>query len=121
MSRRALGTPQDPGSWLRELEARKAALTAAKLAAAAPTVPQLHPNLAEIYRAKVQTLQDALSAAPSGGTAALQAARALIDRIELKPVASGSGLEIELIGELAAMLRLETRLPRLIALCSLVR
>ena len=32
------------------------------------------------------------------------AALALIDRIEIRPVASGSGLEIELIGELAAML-----------------
>jgi site-specific DNA recombinase len=36
---------------LDELEARKAALTA-KLAAPAPTVPRLHPNLAEIYRTK---------------------------------------------------------------------
>jgi site-specific DNA recombinase len=89
-------------SQLDELEARKASLTA-KLAAPAPTAPRLHPNLAEIYRTMVQTLQEALSANPSG-QAALEAARALIDRIEIKPAKSGSGLEIELIGELAAML-----------------
>ena len=78
------------------------AASPAKLAAPAPTVPRLHPNLSEIYRTKVQTLQEALSANPSG-QAALEAAHALIDRIEIKSAASGSGLEIELIGELAAM------------------
>jgi site-specific DNA recombinase len=88
---------------LDALEARKVSLTA-KLEAPAPTVPRLHPNLAEIYLAKVQTMQDALAANPSG-TAALEAARALIDRVEVTPAATTPGYEVELIGELATMLR----------------
>lgn len=88
---------------LDELETKKGTLKA-KLEAPAPTAPRLHPNLAEIYRAKVQTLQDALAENPSG-TAALEAARALIERIEIQPADTKQGYEIELIGELAAMLR----------------
>ena len=71
---------------LNELDAKRVSLTA-KLDAPAPTVPRLHPNLAEMYRAKVQTIQDALAANPSI-KAALEAARALIERIELKPAAT---------------------------------
>lgn len=88
---------------LDELEAKRVSLKA-KLDAPAPTVPRLHPNLAEIYRAKVQTMQDALAKNPSG-KAALEAARALIERIELEPAAIKRGYEVELIRELAAMLR----------------
>lgn len=45
-----------------------------KLTAPAPTAPRLHPNLAELYRTTIQTLQEALSAKPSGA-ATLEAAR----------------------------------------------
>lgn len=43
---------------------------------------------------------------PGDGRAALEAMRGLIERIELNPAADGKGLEIELIGAIAAMVRL---------------
>jgi hypothetical protein len=43
----------------------------------------------------VQTLQDALAENPSG-MAALEAAQALIDRIEIKPAATTPGYEVEM-------------------------
>lgn len=44
--------------------------------------------------------------APDGDRAALEAIRELIDRIEVKPAAAGKELEIELVGGVAAMVRL---------------
>jgi hypothetical protein len=49
-------------------------------------------------------LQDALKAGPDG-QAALEAVRALIDRIVPTPTAVGRGFEIELVGEIASMIR----------------
>ena len=89
---------------LDELQAKRLALTA-QLAAPASTAPRLHPNLADVYRDKVQALQQVLVDNP-WGRAALDAARALVDRIEIKPAGGGNGFEIELAGELGAMLRL---------------
>ena len=89
---------------LDELEAKRLALTA-KLSAAAPSVPRLHPNIAQVYRDRVERLHDAL-AAGSTGPEALTAARALIERVVLTPSLDGKGFEIEVLGELGAMLRL---------------
>ena len=61
---------------LDELESRKTALEA-KLAAAPPPAPRLHPNLAEVYRRKVADLQTAL-ADPNTQTEALEILRGLI-------------------------------------------
>ena len=91
-------------SKLDELDAKRVALTTT-LNSPAPAPPRLHPNLSEVYRVKVQALQSALTENTSG-RATLEAARALIERIEIKPAATGLGFEIELIGELEAMLRL---------------
>ncbi len=90
---------------LDELEVRRATLEAKLGAAAAPQAPRLHPNLAEVYRERVAALQTALHA-PDGGRAALEAVRELIERIAVRPAESSAGLEIELIGEIAAMVRL---------------
>jgi len=87
---------------LDELESRKTALEA-KLAAAPPPVPRLHPNLAELYRRKVADLQTAL-ADPNTQTEALEILRGLIERVVLHP--AENGFEIELIGEIAAMVDL---------------
>ena len=89
---------------LDELEARKASLQAQLVSAPAPA-PRLHPNLAEVYRQKVSALENALHA-PGDGTAALEAIRALVERVILHPATTGQGLEIELVGEIAAMIRL---------------
>ena len=87
---------------LDTLEARKAYLQR-ELAAAPDAAPALHPNLAGRYRAKVETLREALTGPEA--TEALEAARALIERVVLHPGAEGT-LEIELIGEIAAMVEL---------------
>ena len=88
---------------LDELETRKAALER-DLATVPAAAPALHPNLAELYRQKVTDLQAALQDA--NGVEALEAARALIDRVVLHPAAEGNGHEIELVGEIAAMVEL---------------
>ena len=62
------------------------------------SVPRLHPNLAETYRARVATLLSSLES--DGSREVLEAARALIARVEVS--AAGS---IELLGELSALLR----------------
>jgi hypothetical protein len=85
------------------LEARKAEL--ARLTAATPhSVPALHPNLAEVYRKRVATLHDALNTGDAPD--ALEAARALVDRVVIHPPEDGGGPPgVELIGDLLAMMR----------------
>ncbi len=69
----------------------------------APEAPNihLHPNIAEIYAAKVAKLEDALDD-PETKTEAMEIIRSMIDRIVLTPVADG--LKAELHGELAEIL-----------------
>ena len=43
---------------------------------------------------------------PGSGHAALEAARELIERIEVRPAEGAKGVEIELVGEIAALVRL---------------
>ncbi len=64
------------------------------------------PNAAAIYRERVATLQDSLSAA--GGTSgAASALRALIEKIVLTPAPNApDGLHVELHGALAPILAL---------------
>ncbi|MCA3183553.1 MAG: hypothetical protein INH13_08010 [Cupriavidus sp.] len=74
-------------------------------AEAGPELPRLHGNLSEVYRAKVARLREAFLA--DGGTEALEAARALVERVEVHPAAMAGGKpRIELLGELSTMLRL---------------
>ncbi len=87
---------------LDELEQRKSALEA-DIAVAPAAAPRLHPNLAEVYRRKVVNLQDAL-ADPSTQTEALEILRGLIERVEVQ--AAENGFAIELVGEIANMVRL---------------
>src|SRR5262249_24456705 len=90
---------------LDELESRKAVLEAG-LAAAPPPAPRLHPNLAEIYRRKVADLHAALAERETQ-TEALEILRGLIERVVLHPVETG--FEIELVGEIAAMIDLRAQ------------
>ena len=92
------------------LDSRKAELVA-KLGAPAPATPRLHPNLSEIYRAKVARLSEALKTG-ADTQAALDAARSLIERVVLTPLEGGNGFEIELVGEIAAMVALGAGLPQ---------
>ena len=107
----------EDGAWndtlrqrLNDLEARKAELTAA-LAKAANPVPtvRLHPNAAEVYRAKVAELEASLNAADIRLEAS-EALRSLISRIVLTPDGTApDGLAAELHGDLATILRLASQ------------
>ena len=74
------------------LETRRAVLTAELQSAAS------------IYRDRVTSLQEALSAEGAGEV--VTAARALIEQVVLRPSTHQGGFEVEVLGELAAMVRL---------------
>ena len=94
---------------LTELEAQKAALEA-ELGQPVQATPRLHPNLAGVYRDRVARLQDALDG--TDAVTALEALRGLIEQVILYPAADGRrGFQIELIGQIAAMLRLGSGAP----------
>jgi site-specific DNA recombinase len=66
--------------------------------------PALHPNLSEVYRAKVKSLRTEMqrSASPE----IREALRELVSRVEVHPGgADGTVHRIELIGHLGALLR----------------
>ena len=87
---------------LDELEQTKARLQSEIEGAPEPST-RLHPNLADFYRKKVASLQDAL-VDPVTKTEALEILRSLIDRVSVS--AGENGFTIELVGEIANMVRL---------------
>ena len=101
-----------PGAAVKDemavLEARRVELLA-RLEAAPPSMPRLHPNLAELYRQKVTNLAEALNDEHTRLEAA-ECIRELIEEIRLVP-ANGK-LRVELYGELAALLNLANGHPR---------
>jgi site-specific DNA recombinase len=97
---------------LTALEARHADLTR-EAATPAPAPVVIHPNASALYRKKVAELAAAL-ASPNVRSQAAEALRDLIEEIRVIP--EGDGNAVELVGELAALLRLsgskKRRLPR---------
>ena len=87
---------------LKELEAEKVRLSNA-LAAAADDKPLLHPNLAALYRTRVEDLGSALRD-PGHGQEAFAIIRGLIEEVRLVP--ANGALAVELRGELAGILAL---------------
>ena len=87
---------------LDELAARKEALLRA-LEEPATSPIRLHPNLAQIYRQKIEQLHHALSD-PAIRDEAVQILRGLIDRIVVQP--AGDEIAIEITGEIARMVEL---------------
>jgi site-specific DNA recombinase len=75
----------------------------AQLAATEEPPPLLHPDMARIYRTKVTELAKALQE-PDIRSEATEALRGLVDAIVLTPGQDGETLQIELRGNLAAML-----------------
>ena len=75
----------------------------AKLAAADEPPPRLHPEKARIYRTQVTEFAKALQE-PDSRSEATEALRGLVDAIVLSPDQDGQTLQIELRGNLAAML-----------------
>jgi site-specific DNA recombinase len=86
---------------LKELERRRLELEGELKTTAAPA-PRLHPNIAEVYRRKVEELHNALRAEDAGP--ARELIRGLVEAIVLIP--ENGRLRVELRGELAAILRL---------------
>ena len=85
---------------LKYLDARKAELKK-EIKEARKNPVRLHPNLAEVYREKVENLRSALNHIETRDEAA-SILRGLIDQIRLEP--SEKGLQIDLVGELAGIL-----------------
>ena len=90
------------------LEGRRVELLA-RLDATPPSMPRLHPNLAELYRQKVTNLAEALNDEHTRLEAA-ECIRDLIDEIRLVP--ENGKLRVKLYGELAALLNLANEHPR---------
>jgi hypothetical protein len=87
---------------MASLETRRIELLG-QLESAPPSLPRLHPNLAELYRQKVVNLAEALNEEHTRLEAA-ECIRELIDEIRLVP--KHGQLEIALYGELAALINL---------------
>jgi site-specific DNA recombinase len=68
---------------IEELERRKAEI-AERMAQAPTDLPDVHPNIANIYRAKVATFTEVLND-PDGGATAAEATRSLIGDVVLRP------------------------------------
>ena len=85
---------------LEALESEKAELEANK-SQPAPEPVRLHPNIAEHYIAKVSDLRNYLNK-EDARLEATQILRSLVDEIRLHPI--DGELQIELIGDLAALL-----------------
>jgi site-specific DNA recombinase len=93
------------GDELRALEARKSELGRRLEAKPEPPV-RLHPNLAEVYRRKVENLREALNRVDAREDA-ISILRGLIDVIRLVP--KDGQLGIYLVGNLASILNLCAR------------
>ena len=87
---------------LRELEARQDEL-AERLAAVPADVPDIHPNIAALYRRKVARLAEAL-ADPRDRDEAAAAIRGLIERIELTPGPKRGEMHATLHGDLGTII-----------------
>ena len=87
---------------LRELEARQDEINE-RLSAAPVDIPDIHPNIAGVYRRKVERLAEAL-ADPRDRDEAAEAIRGLIERIVLTPGAKRGELHAALHGDLGTII-----------------
>ena len=87
---------------LQELEARQEELKE-RLATVLPKSPDIHPNIAGIYRRKMARLAEALEK-PQERDAAASAIRGLIERIVPMPGAERGNLQVTLQDDLGAIL-----------------
>ena len=87
---------------LRELEARQDEPTE-RLANVPADIPDIHPNIAVVYRCKVERLAEALKH-PEDRDAAASAIRDLIERIVPAPVEKWAEMDAVLHGDLGTIL-----------------
>ena len=89
-------------SKLEELEKHQRDLQC-KLTEAPPSQPRLHPNLAKLYRERVENLHAALSD-PQARTEAAEILRSLVEKITVKH--DKTGVEVELVGDIVQLISL---------------
>ena len=95
---------------MTDLEKQKAEIVA-RVSTAQPPLPDMNPNIAEIYRRRVERLADALSD-PQAQQEASMALRSLIGDIVLTPGAKRGEIHATLRGELMSILELaDSRAP----------
>ncbi len=87
---------------LEELEFRRAELEQEIGSASTPPI-RLHPNLAQVYRRKVERLQHALND-PEIREEAIQVLRSLLERVVVAP--AETGFEVEIVGDIAQMIEI---------------
>jgi site-specific DNA recombinase len=87
---------------MEELERQKAEITE-RMAQAPADLPDVHPNVANIYRTKVATFTEALDD-PDGGREEAEALRSLIGDVVLTPGEKRGEVHAELRGELMGIL-----------------
>jgi DNA invertase Pin-like site-specific DNA recombinase len=87
---------------MRGLETEVEALEQA-LAQAPRDIPDVHPNVADNYRLKVEVLTQALND-PDGRVQAATALRALIDKVVITPTGKRGEVDVRLFGDLENML-----------------
>lgn len=87
---------------MEELERQKVEIMA-RLAEAPADMPDIHPNIANVYRARVVTFAEALND-PDGGREAAAALRSLIGEVVLLPGKKRGEVHAELRGELMGIL-----------------
>ena len=85
---------------LEQLELKKEELEL-KFSSAPPPAPILHPNLAELYRRKIENLHASLDK-PESRTEAAEILRGLVKSIQVRNI--DDGIEIELVGEITNMI-----------------
>ena len=96
----------DPGSVrakLKELEARKRDLERQLTQAGPIPTLEIHPNLGELYRRKVEEL-GALLTDEASRPQAMEIIRSLVERIDIAPSATRGKAEVTLYGALASIL-----------------
>ena len=87
---------------LTELEAKEDELKA-RVSHAPEDIPVIHPNVADIYRRRIERLTEALHH-PDDAREAAEALREVIDRIVLNPGAKRGDLDVTLHGDFGTIL-----------------
>ena len=88
---------------LRTLEGRKRDIKRRLNGRRTPVNVEVHPNLPDLYRKKIENLQ-ALLADETARPQAVEIIRSLIDRIDVHPSAERGRCEVTIVGALAHIL-----------------
>lgn len=93
---------------LAALEAERDEIEA-EIAAVAPPAVEFHPNAANAYRDKVRSLKKTLAEADEDSRLANEAIREIVEKVVIHPRGRYKPIEIEIYGQLAALLRISER------------